>query len=61
MLRPVADLHPIEASALHARRERVFLVLAGIFLGSMTMGDIHVGEVFFEARIPLAQDQHWIE
>ncbi len=33
-------LHPIEASALHARRERVFLVLAGIFLGSMTMLNI---------------------
>ncbi len=31
------DLHPIEASALHARRERVFLVLAGLFLGSMTL------------------------
>jgi len=30
-------LHPIEASALHARRERVFLVLAGIFLGTLTM------------------------
>ncbi len=34
------ELHPIEASALHARRERVFLVLAGIFLGSMTMLNI---------------------
>lgn len=33
-------LHPIEASALHARRERVFLLLAGIFLGSMTMLNI---------------------
>jgi len=33
-------LHPIEASTLHARRERVFLVLAGIFLGSMTMLNI---------------------
>jgi uncharacterized integral membrane protein (TIGR00697 family) len=33
-------LHPIEASALHARRERVFLVLAGLFLGSMTMLNI---------------------
>ncbi len=32
-----ADLHPIEASALHARRERVFLVVAGLFLGSLTM------------------------
>ena len=33
-------LHPIEASLLHARRERVFLVLAGLFLGSMTMLNI---------------------
>ena len=33
-------LHPIEASALQARRERVFLVLAGLFLGSMTMLNI---------------------
>ena len=33
-------LHPIEASALHARRERVFLVLSGLFLGSMTMLNI---------------------
>lgn len=34
---PRPGLHPIEASALHARRERVFLVLAGLFLGSLTM------------------------
>lgn len=34
------ELHPIEASALHARRERVYLVLAGLFLGSMTMLNI---------------------
>ncbi|MGH0030605.1 MAG: queuosine precursor transporter [Myxococcota bacterium] len=34
------DLHPIEASHLHARRERVFLVLAGLFLASMTMLNI---------------------
>ncbi|MAG32587.1 MAG: transporter [Deltaproteobacteria bacterium] len=33
-------LHPIEASELHARRERVYLVLAGLFLGSMTMLNI---------------------
>ena len=33
-------LHPIEASGLHARRERVFLVLAGLFIGSMTMLNI---------------------
>ena len=35
-----SPLHPIEASALHARRERVFLVLAGLFLGSLTMLNI---------------------
>ena len=34
------DLHPIEASALHARRERVFLVLAGVFLGTLAMLNI---------------------
>ncbi|HEB88380.1 MAG TPA: VUT family protein [Deltaproteobacteria bacterium] len=34
------ELHPIEASVLHARRERVYLVLAGLFLGSMTMLNI---------------------
>ncbi|HMO15602.1 MAG TPA: queuosine precursor transporter [Pirellulaceae bacterium] len=33
-------LHPIEASELHARRERVFLVLAGIFLGTLAMLNI---------------------
>ena len=37
---PHNDLHPIEASPLHAKRERVFLVLAGLFLGSMTMLNI---------------------
>lgn len=36
----IPELHPIEASHLHARRERVFLVLAGLFLGSMTMLNI---------------------
>ncbi|MAI81110.1 MAG: transporter [Deltaproteobacteria bacterium] len=33
-------LHPIEASPLHARRERVFLVLAGLFLGTLAMLNI---------------------
>ena len=37
---PDSTLHPIEASALQVRRERVFLVLAGLFLGSMTMLNI---------------------
>ncbi len=32
-----SNLHPIEASELHARRERVFLLLAGIFLGSLAL------------------------
>jgi uncharacterized integral membrane protein (TIGR00697 family) len=36
----MSDLHPIEASELQARRERVYLVLAGLFLGSMTMLNI---------------------
>jgi len=35
-----ASLHPIEASSLHARRERVFLVLAGLFLGTLAMLNI---------------------
>ena len=30
-------LHPIEANPLQARREVVFLVISGIFLGSLTM------------------------
>lgn len=33
-------LHPIEASTLHARRERVYVVLAGLFLGTLTMLNI---------------------
>ena len=33
-------LHPIEASELHARRERVFLLLAGLFLGTLAMLNI---------------------
>ena len=32
--------HPIEASPLQARRERVFLVLAGLFLGTLAMLNI---------------------
>ena len=33
-------LHPMEASELQARREKVFLLLAGLFLGSLTMLNI---------------------
>jgi uncharacterized PurR-regulated membrane protein YhhQ (DUF165 family) len=46
-------LHPIEASHLHARRERVFLVLAGIFLGAMAMLNI-LGITKFIQLGPLA-------
>ncbi len=56
----MAELHPIEASHLHARRERVFLVLAGLFLGSMTMLNIlgvsrflDMSVTLFGVRIPL--------
>lgn len=38
--RETTDLHPMEVSHLQARRERVFLVLAGLFLGSLTMLNI---------------------
>ncbi len=54
-------LHPIEASELHARRERVFLVLAGLFLGSMTMLNIlgvsrfiDLSFTVFSLQIPMA-------
>lgn len=36
----MSGLHPIEASVLHARRERVFLVLSGLFLGTLAMLNI---------------------
>ena len=56
----VAALHPIEASKLHARRERVFLMLAGLFLGSMTMLNIlgvsrfiDMSPTVFGVRIPM--------
>jgi len=56
-----STLHPIEASELHARRERVFIVLAGLFLGSMTMLNIMGTSRFidlsfelFGLRIPMA-------
>ncbi len=57
----MSELHPIEASTLHARRERVYLVLAGLFLGSMTMlnilGTSRFVDLSFEIaglRIPMA-------
>lgn len=36
----MSDLHHIEANELQARRERVFLVFAGLFIGSMAMLNI---------------------
>ncbi len=56
------SLHPIEASEIHARRERVFLLLAGLFLGSMTMLNI-LGITrfikFFEFPYELASGEVW--
>lgn len=55
-------LHPIEASELQARRERVFLVLAGLFLGSMTMLNILGISRFirlFELPYTLASGEVW--
>ena len=49
----VERLHPIEASHLHARRERVFLILVGVFLGSMAMLNI-IGITRFIRIGPLA-------
>jgi queuosine precursor transporter len=56
------ELHPIEASELHARRERVFLLLAGIFLGTMVMLNILGISRFiklFEIPYRLADGQIW--
>ncbi len=54
------DLHPIEASVLHARRERVFLILSGLFLGTLAMLNIlgisrfiKLGELTTGAGTPL--------
>jgi uncharacterized integral membrane protein (TIGR00697 family) len=50
----MSDLHPIEASTLHARRERAYLVLAGLFLGSMTMLNILGTSRFVDLSFDLA-------
>ncbi len=49
-----AGLHPIEASALHARRERVFLALSGLFLGSLAMLNILGVSRFIDMSFDLA-------
>ena len=62
LIRDVSDktLHPIEASVLHARRERVFLVLSGLFLGTLAMLNIlgisrfiKLGELTTDGGTPL--------
>ena len=50
----MTELHPIEASTLHARRERVYLVLAGLFLGSMTMLNILGTSRFIDLSFEIA-------
>lgn len=53
-------LHPIEASALQARRERVFLVIAGLFLGSLTMLNIlGITRFIVLASLNFAPDGSW--
>jgi uncharacterized integral membrane protein (TIGR00697 family) len=57
-----AELHPIEASEIHARRERVFLLLAGLFLGTMVMLNILGISRFiklFELPYQLANGEVW--
>jgi uncharacterized integral membrane protein (TIGR00697 family) len=49
------QLHPIEASALHARRERVFLIFAGMFLGTLAMLNI-LGVTRFIRFAEIARD-----
>lgn len=57
---PRGDLHPIEASALHARRERVFLVFAGLFLGSLTMLNILGVSRFINTGMEIFGQQVWL-
>ncbi len=47
------ELHPIELSRLQARREAVYLVLVGLFLGSMTMLNILGVSRFLDLSINL--------
>ncbi len=54
---PASTLPPMEAGALFARRERVFLLLAGLFLGSLTMLNI-LGISRFICFFSLSPDEH---
>lgn len=51
-------LHPIEASELHARRERVFLLLAGLFIGTLAMLNI-LGITRFIVLASWGSDAGW--
>lgn len=39
-MKPTQDLPPIDPAVLHQRRERVFLIMAGLFLGTLAMLNI---------------------
>lgn len=55
-----SSLHPIEASHLHARRERTFLILAALFLGSLTMLNIlGVSRFMVLFTLVLPEDGTW--
>ncbi len=61
-IKPNVKLHPIEASLLHARRERVFLIFAGLFLGTMTMLNILGISRFitlYEFKVTIDETTEW--
>jgi uncharacterized integral membrane protein (TIGR00697 family) len=54
-----STLHPIEASEIHARRERVFIVLVGVFLGSMTLLNVlGISRFILLFDVPVQVDGH---
>ncbi|MEZ6192744.1 MAG: queuosine precursor transporter [Phycisphaerales bacterium] len=73
-MKPVKDLPPIAPAVLHQRRERVFLILAGLFLGTLAMlnilgisrflvlaswGDVD-GQTVFQWGVPNFDKDAWI-
>ncbi|MEX2213049.1 MAG: queuosine precursor transporter [Phycisphaeraceae bacterium] len=57
---PFADLPPLSPMKLHERRERVFLILSGLFLGTLTMLNI-LGITRFITLATLGEgDDQWV-
>ncbi len=70
----IQDLPPINPAVLHRRRERVFLVMAGLFLGTLAMlnilgisrfivlaswGDVD-GQTLFQWGVPNFHNNAWV-